>query len=170
MRGISVWLFSKIIMLLFVFLAFALMTSFYVSVKEKEFTDSAYFFTEQLKERIQMIAFADVLESQTQFYLPKTLPEERQEKGRFYTLTIGKKEDVFYILLSWGTEKSPKKYLVAQGFNISKEYKVNKQDSCKITVQSSEYIWLNISKKEKELTIQKCKSSTSCDQPKCEGS
>ncbi len=89
MRGISTWLFSKIVMLIFVTMVFGSLLSIMNIVNERSYSDSATVIATNIRDAVQGVATTGALSAQRVVPLPKTLPEDTPSvRGREYTVVL----------------------------------------------------------------------------------
>jgi hypothetical protein len=118
-KGISVWIFSKIVMLIFLFLTLSAVLSYMHLISERVNADSAEALTMQMKNAVQSVMIQETLSSQLVVPLPETLPEKGygaekyEERGvtRLYTLRISTTKDTsnndyVSIALAWGAHEA----------------------------------------------------------------
>jgi hypothetical protein len=95
MKGMSMWIFSRVVMLIFLFMTFAAVISFMRVVNERSTADAGKIMTMQISDALQGVLGSRVLSSQVIIPLPTVLPEtgilkpsESAGFSRTYTLTI----------------------------------------------------------------------------------
>ena len=114
-RAIAVWIFSKIVMLIFLFMTFAIILSYMHMMNERVSADSAEALTMQIKNTVQSLMASEALEAQLVVPLPASLPEPGYSaetgsygetgKMRSYTLNTyyeSGAESYISIALAWG--------------------------------------------------------------------
>ena len=89
-KGLSVWLFSKMVMLAFLILIFALMSGFLTILTERAYSDSALVLTFQIKEAVLSVSSSNTVSIQRVVPLPKFLPDDKMSNKRAYYLVIKK--------------------------------------------------------------------------------
>lgn len=104
MRGISVWLFSKIVMLIFLFLIFSTVLSLMNMLSERAYADAAEVITMNAKDAIQGVMTTGALSGQRVVPLPKRIPEGIEGgRTRDYTLVLTRQGNSISIAIAWGT-------------------------------------------------------------------
>ena len=178
-KGVSVWIMSKIVMLIFLFLTFSIVLSFLKIGSDKAKNDAAEALTKQVKDNIQNTISSNTLKSDVSIPLAKTIPKEiygldASDEMSFYTITIGKDDtqDMLWTAVAWGTHTptNPPKGYVASSFTfVPSDYtlvcdkgpdSLDKPKSCNpLIVSSEDYRFLNIeiSNEYKEINVRACK-------------
>ncbi|MEM0372791.1 MAG: hypothetical protein QXO69_03080 [archaeon] len=89
MKGLSTWLFSKVVMLVFLVSTFAIMTGVLAIVKERSFADSAEALAFQIKDAFQGVISTSALSSQKVVPIPERLPDDvKSASPRTYRVEI----------------------------------------------------------------------------------
>ena len=122
MKGISVWMFSKIVMLVFLVVTFSTVLGFMRLTNERVMADSAEALAMQIKDAMQTALYTHTVSSQAIVPIPKTLPElsdaSDKSKTKPYTVVIKKipaaEGDVIYVAIGWGS--SPTSFVAASSF------------------------------------------------------
>ena len=122
MKGISVWMFSKIVMLVFLVVTFSTVLGFMRLTNERVMADSAEALAMQMKDAMQTALYTHTVSSQAIVPIPKTLPElgdtSDKSKTKPYTVVIKKtaatEGDVIYVAIGWGS--SPASFVAASSF------------------------------------------------------
>ncbi len=127
MRGLSVWIFSKMVMLIFLIVTFATVTGFLRLSNERVMADSAEALAMQVKDTMHATLYTTTVSSRSFITLPKTLPESSQNtqngKPRAYTLVLGNSqpetgsEQVIYAAVGWGYNSES--FVAASSFRTS---------------------------------------------------
>lgn len=125
MKGISVWIFSKMVMLVFLILTFSTVLGFLKLTNERISVDSAEGVAMQIKDAMQSTLYANTLTSEAAVPIPKTLPEisETYVSGRLkvYTVQVNvtgpKDRQVVFAMVGWGN--APAAYASASSFVTS---------------------------------------------------
>ncbi len=125
MKGLSVWIFSKMVMLIFLIVTFATVTGFLRLSNERVMADSAEALAMQVKDTMHATLYTTTVSSRSFITLPKTLPESSQNtqngKPRAYTLVLGDSrtgdEQVIYAAVGWG--ENPESFAAASSFRTS---------------------------------------------------
>lgn len=89
-KGLSAWLFSKMVMLAFLIIIFTIMNGFLIILTERAYADSAAVLTLQLKEAASGVANSNVIEIQKVIPIPKVLPSDKSTNSRQYYIVIKK--------------------------------------------------------------------------------
>lgn len=123
-RGLSVWLFSKIVMLVFLFLVFGTVMGFVRIVNEKVSADSAETLASQVKNGVQSILETTAVAASTVVPLPKTLPSETaagtipETSMKYYSLKIfSPTSSLVAVAVSWDTP--PTTFVAASSYASS---------------------------------------------------
>ena len=123
MKGISVWMFSKIVMLVFLVITFSTVLGFMRLTNERVMADSAEALAMQIKDAMQTALYTHTVSSQAIVPIPKTLPElgdavPDKSKTKPYTVFIKKitatEGDVIYVAIGWGS--NPTSFVAASSF------------------------------------------------------
>ena len=104
MKGIEIWIFSKITMLIFTVAMFGIFLGFNELISEKAFADSAEVLTIQIKDGFQGVTSSGSLESQKVIPIPDRLPEGvSAEETRNFIIDIeaDTSEDTLSTAISW---------------------------------------------------------------------
>lgn len=128
MKGISIWLFSKIVMLVFLIITFSTVLGFMKLSKDRISADSAEALAMQIKDAILTTLHTNTLSSQAVVPIPKTLPESfgnvEEARLKTYTVKINSTtpdpttgEQVIYVAIGWG--ENPSVYAAASSFYTS---------------------------------------------------
>jgi hypothetical protein len=129
MKGLSVWIFSKMVMLIFLIVTFATVTGFLRLSNDRVMADSAEALAMQVKDTMHATLYTTTVSSRSFITLPKTLPESSQNtqtgKPRAYTLALGESrannapdsEQVIYAAVGWG--EKPDSFVAASSFRTS---------------------------------------------------
>jgi hypothetical protein len=119
MKGISTWLFSKMVMLIFVTLVFGSMLSILNMIKERSYSDSAEVLASNIRDALQGVANTGSLSAQRVVPLPRVIPENTPGvQGREYTVVMDYDDDqsAFSIAIAWNSYTDIKKI---KGFTAS---------------------------------------------------
>ncbi len=118
-KGISTWLFSKIVMLIFLVITFSIVLSFSAMIKEKMYADSASVLAMRVRDGVQSVVLTDALQAKTVIALPEYLPDDINMKDkRKYTILIGEDSSgLLYVAVGWG--KDPKAFAGAASMKTS---------------------------------------------------
>jgi hypothetical protein len=128
MRGISVWIFSKIVMLIFLFLVFGTVISFVRMTNERVAADAADSLTMQLRSGVQTALNSPALSAKIIVPLPKTLPESGVETAMMkkYTVAVSQSQQgnakLLSIAIAWdihATLPANTVYVAASSMSIS---------------------------------------------------
>jgi len=125
MKGISIWLFSKIVMLVFLIITFSTVLGFMKLSKDRISADSAEALAMQIKDAILTTLHTNTLSSQAVVPIPKTLPESfgnvEETRLKTYTVKVSSTpvtgEQVIYVAIGWG--ENPSVYAAASSFYTS---------------------------------------------------
>jgi len=162
MKGLSVWMLSKIVMLVFLLATFTTVVGFLRIANEKVSSDVAGALAMQIKDAIQTTLYTTTVSSQTVIPIPKTLPEEGENaasgKAKTFTVNVNSilADDgrIVYAAVGWG--ENPASYAAASSFLVSNSV-VIKPDNA-IIMPSSQYRYFLVSKTSGELCFQACES------------
>jgi hypothetical protein len=163
MKGISVWMFSKIVMLVFLLVTFSTLMSFMKISREKVDADSAQALAMQIKDSMQTAIYTSTVSSQSVVPIPKTLPESGESattgKLKDFTVVVGRSSvggNVVYIAIGWGA--SPTTYSAASSFIVDSSI-IIKPDTG-LVIPSNKYRYFVVKKQNlNELCIQACNST-----------
>ena len=118
MKGISVWMFSKIVMLVFLVSTFSVVIGFLRLTNERVSADAAEALAMQIKDAIQTTLHTNTISSQAVVPVPKTIPESggsiETGKLKTYTVVVNQSGDVIYAAIGWG--ERPSVYVAASSF------------------------------------------------------
>ncbi|MBS3060068.1 MAG: hypothetical protein J4432_01015 [DPANN group archaeon] len=187
-RGISVWLFSKIVMLVFLFTMFATMTFFMNLLNERIANDSAQSLILQIQDSIQSVVSIDALSHTVVVPIPDKLPEEVSgisitTGNRPYTLRVRVQpkgpqsgDNFISIALAWGTytdENEPNRYTSAAASIIDNSVMLNDGKTSTVIIPSREFRFIKISEEtsladEKGICVQACREGVSACEPTCD--
>lgn len=87
-KGMSTWIFSKMVMLIFLTLTFGIIMSFTGLVRQRAKIDSARATTEELKSVAQEIVTTSAESAERLVPIPENIPET--DKGNHYTIHVYK--------------------------------------------------------------------------------
>lgn len=87
-KGLSAWLFSKMVMLAFLLIVFSIMGGFLTILNERAFNDSASIFCLQAREFVSGVVNSNVIGMQKVLPIPKVLPYSESPNKRMYYLVI----------------------------------------------------------------------------------
>lgn len=128
-KGISTWLFSKIVMLIFLVLVFSSVLAIMNIISERAFADSAEVIAINIKDAMQGVITTGALSGQRVVPLPQRIPEDIQEtKARLYTVVIEKNSDIISIAVAWGSfsrKDDIKSYVSASMLFVSPSLSIN---------------------------------------------
>lgn len=122
-KGISTWLYSKIVMLIFLVLVFSSTLSIMNIISERAYADSAEIIAVNIRDAMQGVITSGALSAQRVVPLPKSIPEGIQAtRAREYTVVIEKggsgSSITISIAVAWGSfsSKSQIKSYVSAAF------------------------------------------------------
>lgn len=170
MKGISVWLFSKMVMLIFLLMVFATVLGFLKIVSEKVGSDSAESLAIQVKDSIRSVTAGDLISATRIIPLPTTLPEKSEiaqtpeTRIKPYTLRImstpatnpagGSNDKIVTVAVSWELT-APKSYAAAASFVTAKPIPA-------ILLGSRDYKFISIILKDNVVNICGCNEIADC--------
>jgi len=168
MRGISVWMFSKIVMLVFLLVTFSTVIGFMRLTSDKVATDSAQALAMQIKDAIETTLYTNTISSQTVVPIPKTLPETGGSsdvtKLKSFTVnvdsTLSPDGKIVYVAIGWGD--NPPTYTAASSFMTSKDVQLKPSVAGGFKLLSSKHRYFIVKKDASngiELCFQACSSS-----------
>lgn len=162
MKGISIWLFSKVVMLIFLLTVFGTVIGFLGIVNEKVAADSAESLASQVKDSVKTVVGSGLLSASIFVPLPKALPEKselstvQETRTRQYSLTIQQTNDIVTAAVSW--QIPPINYAAAASFISSSPVHL-----VPITANSRDHGFLFISKSSNgKVTICGCEEMKDC--------
>ena len=127
MKGISIWLFSKIVMLVFLIATFSTVLGFMKLSKDRVSADSAEALAMQIKDAILTTLHTNTLSSKAVVPIPRTLPEAygnvEESRLKMFTVKVSSTaptatgEQIIYVAIGWG--QSPVAYAAASSFYTS---------------------------------------------------
>ena len=168
--GISVWIFSKIVMLIFLFLVFATVISFMKILSEKTSADAAEALATQITYAIHTTITSITLSSDLLIPLPETIPEREaglipgETRLKNYNISINsiyaQQFDANIVSVSVGWTPTPTYYTASSSF-------ITPVDVPPITLNSVNHRFLKISKSGQTITLCACRSATRCDTNEC---
>ena len=117
MRGLSTWLFSKVVMFVFLTSVFAIMAGVLALVNERSYNGSAEAFNIQLSDGLEGILFSSSTYSQKVVPIPQSLPEDSSRlAGRSYFIELGRTTSgsppagSIYTAISWDVNSRNPRY------------------------------------------------------------
>ena len=178
-KGLSTFLFSKIVMLAFLVTTFAVVLSYMKLINERVQNDSAAALASQIRDSIETSLHSAALESRAVVALPKTLPEaiqgarESVETGKFrtYTLLIQKinttGNDIISVAVGWGdlTKTSNPVFAAAASTLLPGGFVTKPANG--LLVSSKNYSFFVLSKTENAICLQACATSTGGEPSDC---
>jgi hypothetical protein len=164
MKGISVWLFSKMVMLIFLLTVFATVLGFLKIVNEKIGTDSAESLATQIRNTIRIVLEGPIISANMAVGLPKTLPEKseveksQETRARSYSMRItgNPATRLIIVAVSWQTI-SPTTYVAASSFTASQV-----TQAFDLTIDSIDHGYFKISKDIAGIKLCGCKDFDPC--------
>jgi hypothetical protein len=126
MRGLSIWMFSKIVMLVFLIATFSIVMGFLRLTNDRVVVDSAEAIAMQIKDTVQTTLYTNTISSTAIVPIPRGIPETegsvQTAKSEAYTVIINKTageagEDIVYVAIGIG--KNPAAFLAASSFLTS---------------------------------------------------
>jgi len=133
-RGISVWLMTKVVMLIFLTMTFAVIMSFTGLVQQRSVSDSAYHLTTRLKDAIQGLLGIRAGTGTRFIVMPREIPED-SVRATPYTFHILLDEDddeqqQIYIMIAeglYGEDDGDEidNYVTASSFKLEGDYRFN---------------------------------------------
>jgi hypothetical protein len=168
MRGISVWMFSKIVMLVFLLVTFSTVIGFMRLTSDKVSTDSAQALAMQLKDAIETTLYTNTISSQAVVPIPKTLPETggSTDVSKLKSFTVNVDSEltadgkIIYVAIGWGD--NPSTYTAASSFMASKDVQLKPTVTGGFKLLSSKHRYFIVKKDATsgiELCFQACTSS-----------
>lgn len=121
-KGISVWIFSKLVMFTFLLLTFAAVAGFLSILSERSYADSAEVMAVRIKDSFVGVASTGSLEARRIIPIPKRLPEDvRNVAPRTYFIKIWEDAGAnsVSIAIGWGNDPDSKAYVAASQLYIS---------------------------------------------------
>lgn len=159
-KAISMWIFSRVVMLVFLFLTFFTVLSFMRVMNERVASDAGKVMTMQIHDSLQSVLSSRVLASQLVVPIPEKLPEpgilkpgEQAGLSRSYTLTVAAVDGpspgtttVVSVALSWGVGGTPA-YAAASSLVTSSDFTLNARSpvgySASIDSEQNRFIVIN---------------------------
>lgn len=153
-KGLSVWLFSKVVMFIFLFLTFASVISFMKIVSDRTAADAAEVLAMQVTEAVQTSLLTPSLSSKMIVPIPRTLPEMASvgSRARFYTLHIFASGGKLSAAIGWGAD--PRSYAAASSVQLGD---ISFKNSVPLEAFSDSYPYIVIFKSGQFLCVQGCK-------------
>lgn len=170
MRGISVWMFSKLVMLVFLVVTFSIVIGFLKLTNDKVASDAAESMAIQIKDAIQATTMTGTTSSGTIVPIPKTLPEgthgieEKYQKPFIATInsTISGGQKIVFVAVGWQT--TPGSYAATASFVANPDLDIKPANG--INLISGKHLYLVVNKtSSNELCFRACTSyyfATSC--------
>lgn len=167
MKGISVWIFSKMVMLVFLILTFSTVLGFLRLTNERISMDSAQAVAMQIKDAMQSTLYANTLTSEAAVPISKTLPEVSESytsgKVKIYTVQVNVTgpidRQVVFAMVGWGA--TPAAYVSAASF-VTSDITVDPPQG--ISFLSQDYRYFIVKKQAAssgvKLCLKACKTST----------
>ncbi len=128
-RGISTWLFTKVVMLIFLTMTFAIILSFTSVVQQRAVAEAGEQITINIKDSTLSLLGIKSLRASRHVILPETIPKT-SERGEKYTVhlrksgTQGPNISVAIALGHHDNTGQIDSYLTASSFNIPSSYNV----------------------------------------------
>jgi hypothetical protein len=164
MKGISIWMFSKIVMLVFLIVTFSTVVGFLRLASDKVATDSAQALAMQIKDAIETTLYTNTISSQTVVPIPKTLPESggsTEAKLKSFTVNVGSTASsngkVIYAAVGWGD--NPSTYTAASSFLANQDVQLKPKDFNLLSSKHRYFIVRKDATNGVELCFQACNSS-----------
>lgn len=165
-KGLSVWIFSKLVMLIFLFLVFATVISFMKILSEKTSADAAEALSTQITDALQTTIASVTLSSDLLIPLPETIPEREaglipgETRLKNYNISINSiyasQYDANIVSVSVGWTPTPTYYTASSSF-------ITPFDVPHITLNSVNHRFLKISKSGSTMRLCACTSASECD-------
>ncbi len=156
-KGLSAWLFSKMVMLSFLLIVFSIMGGFLTILNERAFNDSASILCLQAREYLSGVVNSNVISVEKIMPIPKVLPSETNQKRRMY-----------YLVISYSSSDNSVSFAVTHDLYHDQTYVSSsllylpsnsgiQWGSGDLRISSDKYRYLVIQKKQGETTIYACK-------------
>jgi hypothetical protein len=112
MRGLSTWLFSKVVMFIFLVSVFSIMAGVLSIVEERSYASAAEALNIQLSDGLQGVVFSSATYVQKVIPLPDGLPSDNSHLSeRNYMVEFGKSTGLVYIAMSWDSASANPQYV-----------------------------------------------------------
>ncbi len=159
-RGLSSWLFSKLVMFSFLVIVFGIMTQMVILLNERAYIDSSSILCLQMKEAAQGVINSRVIEIENVIPFPETLPE-KSESAHHYYLVIKKNPSLSNSISFAITKDDSTSILNRMTFSASKLLYLPNNirtnvDYHPLIADSSNYTYLLIRKNESKLNFYAC--------------
>ena len=156
-KGLSAWLFSKMVMLAFLLIVFGIMGGFLTILNERAFNDSASIFCLQAKEYTSGVANSNIISMQRILPIPKVLPSETSQQKRMYYLVVNYYSNSKSISFAITHDMYHKNVYVASSLLYLPDNIDVNMDGRDFKIGSDEYRYLVIQKEQNKLSIYACK-------------
>lgn len=170
-KGLSMWIFSKVVMLIFLFAVFGMVVGFLKMAQEKVMVDSAEGVTLRVKSAVENMVSSSVSANGIYVAIPRKIPEESGRSfgaegsliSRPYTLAVSSADvsgaKLFSVALSFDNSDDPETYAASSSFFIPLAWDVDigadNMDSLKTF-----YVYVGISGE--KLCISNCSAMGNC--------
>ena len=155
-KGLSSWLFSKLVMFSFLVIVFGIMTQMIILLNERSYSDSTSILCLQLKEATQGIINSRVIEIENIIPIPEALPEKSESAHHYYVIikrNSGSSPSISFAITK-GTA-STRSFSASRIIYLPNTLSTN-VDYKKLEVNSGNYSYIVIKKNESGLNFYGC--------------
>lgn len=168
-KGISTWLFTKMVMLVFLTMTFAIIMSFTGLVQQRSLSEAAQQIAFETTDGIQSLLGIKAEKGFRFIIIPDEIPRE-SENSIQYTVDIYKPEgDTLGVAIARGKhekEVPPGKYITGTSFKLPEDYDLTisgGDEPDQILLTSEDYNFIIVEMEGKDFTVYGCEEYTAED-------
>lgn len=156
-KGLSTWLFSKLVMFSFLVLMFGIMTQMIILINERDYNDSAELISFQIKEVAEGVINSNTVSIRRIIPLPEAIPQ-KSENSKAYYVIINESSSPRAIHFGITKGTNSKKILSASTLvYIPPDIKTN-LGSNQLEISSQNYSYLVTIRKSNNISFYACKT------------
>ncbi len=171
-KGISTWLFTKVVMLIFLTMTFAIIMSFTSVVQQRSKAEAAQQIAINVKDSTLSLLGVKAQKAERFVRMPGKVPEETEE-GEEYSVRITKEKGNDFttvtVAIALGLHEEPDEinYLTATSFKVPNQYAVgiegNLDSEEGLLMKSTDYQFTVIELLDSDINIWGCKEDSAGD-------